>query len=547
MKYLIVVVFSTLLFWGCFQTKKEASTDVFENVGIYTKINFTDFILEQNDIDDFFKTFPKYEIFLTDVTQYYINRQYQYAWFNNDGMTIAVSNFQNQIQNYSADFDDKTILNPEIDKLISILKSEQSDKNLIEKSTKKLELLLTTTFFIYSKKVYHGTIENPYNLNWYIPKKKKSYQTLLDSLVKPENSTKNWEPTNQLYSLLKIKLREYRNLQKKGGLPYIQTSKKELSLSDSDSCIAKIKQYLKITGDLSHNDNTFYFTDSLAKSITRFQHRFGLIESGKIDQETITELNKPIGFRIKQIMINMERLRWFPDDLNENYILINIPEFKLHVFENGNKIWDSKVVVGKEINKTSIFKGTISQIIINPYWNVPNSIINKEMLPILKKNRSYLSKNNFEVLSGNKIINPYAINWHNYTKNIPYAIRQKPGDNNALGKIKFLFPNNFHIYLHDTPSKYLFNENKRAFSHGCIRVEDPRKLALYLLRNDSKWNEEQFDKSLNTKKTEYINLKQKIEVFIVYFTTWVDHNNQINFRNDLYGLDNQLEKEVFLN
>lgn len=246
-------------------------------------------------------------------------------------------------------------------------------------------------------------------------------------------------------------------------------------------------------------------------------------------------------------MINMERLRWFPDDLNENYILINIPEFKLHVFENGNKIWDSKVVVGKEINKTSIFKGTISQIIINPYWNVPNSIINKEMLPILKKNRSYLSKNNFEVLSGNKIINPYAINWHNYTKNVPYAIRQKPGDNNALGKIKFLFPNNFHIYLHDTPSKYLFNENKRAFSHGCIRVEDPRKLALYLLRNDSKWNEEQFDKSLNTKKTEYINLKQKIDVFIVYFTTWVDHNNQINFRNDLYGLDNQLEKEVFLN
>ena len=151
---------------------------------------------------------------------------------------------------------------------------------------------------------------------------------------------------------------------------------------------------------------------------------------------------------------------------------------------------DYKVIVGKEATRTSVFKGNMSHIIINPYWNVPTSIVRKEMLPKLKRYSNYLVKNNMELLSGNTIIDPSTVNWNSYSSSIPYSIRQKPGDDNALGKMKFIFPNNFSIYLHDTPSKSIFNQSKRAFSHGCIRVENPMKLALYILKNNPNWNQE---------------------------------------------------------
>lgn len=545
MKKVVFYIFSILFFISCNNAKKEAENDVFTNTGIYSKQSFTDLVLTESDLATFFKTFSEYEKISTEVYQYYSNREYQYAWFNSDGMTLAVSNFQNQLHNYRNDFGDSSIINKQIDPLIVELKNETTNSVLKENQVKKLELLLTSTFFIYSKKVFSGSIENPYNLNWYIPKNKKNYQTLLDSLVKSGNNNKIWEPTNRFYSSLKQKLKDYRKIQKKGGFPTVLISDKEIKVSDKDSSIINVKRYLEIVGDLKNNDKTIAFTDSLSSALMRFQHRMGLKENGQLDQNTVEEINKPIDFRIKQIMINMERLRWFPDEIENNFLIVNIPEFKLHVFENGKKVWDAKVVVGKEANRTSIFKGNISQIILNPYWNVPNSIINKEMLPILKRNRSYLSKNNFEVLSGNKIVNSYSINWRKYTKNIPFTIRQKPGPTNSLGKIKFLFPNDYSIYLHDTPSKNLFNETNRAFSHGCIRVENPKKLAVYLLRNDSRWNEERIDTILNNKKTFDINLKSKIEVYIVYFTAWVDGSGQINFRNDLYNLDNQLESEIF--
>ena len=368
---------------------------------------------------------------------------------------------------------------------------------------------------------------------------------MLDSLVLPNKKEQVWEPANEYYLKLKEKLKYYRSIQKNEGFPKIVTTKKVLKVAQSDSCLLKVKEYLVLTEDLKRNDKTIIFTDTLATAISNFQRRTGLKEDGEIGPSTIAELNKPIDFRIKQIMINMERLRWLPDEIENDFLLINIPEFKLHVFENGKKSWDFKVVVGKAATKTSIFSGSISQIILNPYWNVPKSIIRNEMLPIIKRNPNYLSKNNFEVISGNKIINPSTINWYNYKKNIPYAIRQKPGDDNALGKIKFVFPNNFSIYLHDTPSKNLFNETKRAFSHGCIRAQEPKKLALYLLRNDKNWNEKKLDSIFSENKTFNIALQPNMPIYIVYFTAWVNSSGELNFRNDIYNLDKQLEKEIF--
>ena len=540
----VIVLLFSLLFLSCNNTKKD-NEDVFAKTGIYTTKNYTDLVLTTEDIDSFFKEQPENEDIITEVKKFYQHRNYQYAWFTKDGMTSAIPNFYNQLQNFSIDFDDQTFKNPQLDTLITLIKTDSNQTKLSENRTKKLELLLTTTFFKYSKRVYSGFANSPYNLNWFIPRNKKNYQILLDSLVISNNNESIWQPSNEYYLRLKEKLKLYRNIQNNGGFPVIPTPIKTLSVASKDSSIIKIKEYLVLTQDLKTNDQTIIFTDSLAKAISHFQYRMGIKEDGEIGVLTVKEMNKSIDFRIKQIMINMERLRWFPEDIESNFLLINIPEFKLHVFENTKKIWDSKVVVGKEATRTSIFKGSISQIIINPYWNVPNSIIRKEILPILKRHPSYLTKNNMEVLSGNKVINHHSINWNQYKRNIPYAIRQRPGNDNALGRIKFLFPNNFGIYLHDTPSKTLFDENKRAFSHGCIRVQEPKKLALYLLRNTTSWDENKFDEILKKNKTFGIPLKPNIPIYIVYFTTWVDGKGEINFRNDLYDFDNLLEKEIF--
>jgi murein L,D-transpeptidase YcbB/YkuD len=228
--------------------------------------------------------------------------------------------------------------------------------------------------------------------------------------------------------------------------------------------------------------------------------------------------------------------------------LVNIPEYKLHIFKDKKILWETNVVVGKEAKQTTIFKGHISRIMLNPYWNIPNSIVNSEIIPGIKRDRNYLSKNNMEVVSfKGEPMNESNINWNNYTtKKVPFIIRQKPGKNNALGEMKFLFPNSYSIYLHDTPSKGLFDRNERDFSHGCIRVENPKKLMMYLLENNTTWTKQKIDKVLKTDTETGISVKPNMPVYIAYFTAWVDHKGNLNFRNDIYNLDEELAKEIFV-
>ena len=512
---------------------------------MYSKQNYSDLSINQGAIDSFFVVNQEPTSIKNEVTKFYKNRNYQCAWFNKTGMTQAVPNFYNQLQNYSSHFNDKQFYNPQLDTLITLIKTNKVDTKVNLINNKSLELLLTTTFFKYSKKVYGGIIKNPHNLDWFIPKNKKNYQVVLDSLVISDNKNISKEPVNQYYIKLIEKLRQYRDIQKKGGFPIVITEKKTLKLNQIDSCLPKVKQHLFLTKDLQNNDNSQVFTKELELAVINFQKRLGLGENGKIDKQTLLELNKPVDFRINQMMVNLERLRWIPVEMGKEFLLVNIPEFKLHVFENGKEIWLTNIVVGKDAKQTSIFKGNISKIILNPYWNVPNSIINEEILPALKRNPSYLTKNNMEVLSGEHIVNASRINWKKYEKNIPFTIRQKPGRDNALGKMKFLFPNNFSIYLHDTPTKSLFNRTKRDFSHGCIRVENPMKLALYFLKNNKEWNQVKIDSILTTGKEFDISIKPTIPVYIAYFTAWVDNKGNLNFRNDIYDLDAALAKEIF--
>jgi murein L,D-transpeptidase YcbB/YkuD len=535
---IVFAVLIALTILGCKNKEQSKSS-------IYKDQNYTDLVLDESSVEDYFNAFPESDTIKNEVLRFYERREYQFAWFNKRGMTASVPIFYNQIQNYSSDFNDKSFKNISLDSLITLIVSDEKSSIVKENRVKELELLLTTTFFKYSKKVYGGISKNPKELDWFIPRKKKNYQIMLDSLVDLNKGEKISEPVNPYYQKLKEKLRDYREIYKKGGFPVVVFTKKSLSITENDSCLLAVKQHLFLTGDLKINDGSIIFTNQLAEAVTNFQHRMGLIENGKINERTIIELNKPVEFRIKQMMVNLERLRWVPVKMENEFLIVNIPEYKLHIIENGKLVWTTNVVVGKDAKQTTIFKGNISSIILNPYWNIPNSIIRNEIIPNIKKNSNYLANNNMEVLSGNKVVNPSTINWYKYKGDVPFTIRQKPGNDNALGKMKFLFPNNFNIYLHDTPSKGLFKESNRAFSHGCIRVENPKKLLLYLIRNDASLNLEKVDSIFKTDKEFGIPIKPTVPVYIVYFTSWVDSAGQLNFRNDIYNLDNQLSYEIF--
>lgn len=531
MKIILKTTFLILLILGC---KKEATH--FTSTAVPTNL-----VLEKTEITSFLKNHPENEAIQNSVLLFYKNRNYNYAWFNQDGMTEAVLNFQNQLQNHSYDFQDKSLYNSELDTLIH--SKNETETNSLQK--KNLELLLTLTYFKYAKKAFGGISKTARELEWYIPREKKNYQVLLDSMVLKDKNDTSYEPVNSYYSKLKEKLRLYRNIQKKGGFPIIKMKEEFLFKTESDSVLIQVKERLFLSGDLKINDNNVLYTMKLANAISNFQQRVGLPKNGKLDFKTIAEMNKTVDFRIKQILVNLERLRWIPDTMENDYLIVNIPEYKLHVIENDKLLWEANVIVGKEAKRTSIFRGNIARIVLNPYWNIPNSIINEEILPKLKKNSSYLDHNNMEVVAGKKVIDASKIDWNKYTKNIPYQIRQKPGIDNDLGKMKFLFPNNFDIYLHDTPSKELFNQSHRDFSHGCIRVENPKKLALYLLQNNTIWNEEKVNQTLETNTETEISVRPKMPVYIVYFTAWVDSKNNLNFRNDIYNLDEQLAKNIF--
>ena len=479
------------------------------------------------------------------TNRFYRKRNYTCAWLTSDGAKQAVTIFYGQLKNYSYYFADSSVSNPNLDDLIDSLNIYKEKFLSQENNREQLELQLTTSFFKFAKLAYDGSANNLQNLEWFIPRQVRNYQILIDSLTSIKNGRKIHEPLNERYFQLKNKLMQCRIISRKQSLPIAPMFKKTLLLGSTDSTVISLKQYLLMTSDLKINDGTNVFTDSLQKALKNFQRRMGLIENGSLDSLTTVELNKPITFRIKQIMVNIERVRWLPINVEEDYLLINIPEFKLYVFKSGQPVWATNIVVGKSATQTSIFKSYISQIILNPYWGVPQSIANKEILPHLKQDSNYLKNNSMKVFSGNTLVYSDTINWHNYESHVPYTFKQKPGKNNALGKIKFLFPNNYDIYLHDTPAKNLFNGYARAFSHGCIRVSNPKKLAAYLLLDNSKWTSQEVNNVLETDIETSIKLTPSVPIYIVYFTTWVDNDGQLNFRNDVYDLDKKVCEEVF--
>lgn len=492
---------------------------------------FSTLFLDSATVETFIKQQKLPGSTAAQMRSFYSRRNYQFAWFTEDGIAEHTRSFWNLHNNYIIDFEDTALKFKNLHQHIELLMNEDTSISIAGERMLQTELELTTHFFEYSNNAYAGKLI-PNELQWHIPRKKINAGTLLDSFITRDGKNlQDWEPVNIYYQRLKKELVHYHEINKAGGWQVITLDKlKEYKPGDSALAIKEVKQRLQISGDDNTVDTTEYYTSGLIAVIKRKQKSFGFKEDGIITAAFIKELNVSVKERIKNMLINLERMRWVPQQPEENIIIVNIPEFRLHVFENAKKLFSINIVVGKAANNTVIFSALLKIIAFSPYWNVPPSIVRREILPAIKHNHNYLIKTNMEQKG--------------YADGLP-VIRQKPGDNNSLGRIKFLFPNDYNIYFHDTPAKELFNEESRAFSHGCIRLAAPLKLVTWLLRHQPEWTPQAMRSAMSAPTEQQVIIKEPVPVFISYFTAWVDGEGLLNFRTDIYGHDKKLAKHLF--
>jgi murein L,D-transpeptidase YcbB/YkuD len=354
------------------------------------------------------------------------------------------------------------------------------------------------------------------------------------------------------YKRLRDTLTIYRKLADAGGWPSVPSEKK-LQIGDRRERVILLRQRLTAEGFLTNagaDDQTLFDSD-LDQALKKFQMQNSLDADGILGTNTLQALNISADQRVRQIAVNMERWRWLPQMLGDRYIMVNIAGFYLNVVEQEKSLLDMRVVAGKTYRKTPVFSDKITYLVINPHWSVPDTIAKKDILPKVKKDPKFLKNQKFHVFEGwganTREIDSSMIDWNTVTAaNLRYRFRQDPGPQNALGRVKFMFPNKFNVYLHDTPAKELFVKARRDFSSGCIRIEKPVELAEYLLRDHSDWPPEYIRSTLTGSdvNVQAITLPEPVNIYILYWTVWVGKDDRIFFSPDIYDRDNALDSAM---
>ncbi|NTW52588.1 MAG: L,D-transpeptidase family protein [Chlorobiaceae bacterium] len=446
----------------------------------------------------------------------------------------------------------------------------------------RADILMTDAVFtllshMRSGKVYAHSIEPDWNIPVATPG--ADYDRTLMSAVMgsrfPE-IVSGLRPSSPEYTLLRKGLARYRQVAAEGGWSAIPAGPRISKTGTIDSRMPLIRKRLVITGDLAADapqateadvpkpvvdpppadstvvrpvvvhpkiDPALVYTSVLFEAVKSFQKRHGITADGIVGNETLTAMNVPVKERIDQIRINLERYRWFLNTRGPNYVMVNIPAFSVEYVLNNAQQWHSRVIVGKPDLQTPVFKAEIQQLVLNPHWVIPPGIMIKEAIPGTAKDISYLEKRQLAVVGNDgKRIDPASINWSQYLNGgFPYRLVQDSGDEGSLGRIKFMMPNRFMVYMHDTPSKELFDRSRRCFSHGCVRVENPFELAELLLKDPVKWSSTKLEEAIDTGKTRTVSIPAPVPVFFLYQTAFAT-DDRVQFRPDVYDRDGRLLK-----
>ena len=424
-----------------------------------------------------------------------------------------------------------------------------------------LEFKISQLYEAYTNYAYLGSINwgafnarisnlmvNDVNTEWVLHRPNANAISMLEKAVlgsSLEEQLQKAIPSKYHYKALLKKLVKYRKIKDSGGWKRIPAHV-TLKLGAKNQGVHLLRKRLQATGDYKpckKSTKSDSYDNCLKKAVKHFQKRHGLAVNGVVGSSTLRALNKTVDDRITTILLNLDRIKWLKARNSKRHIIINIPDFKLYFEEDGKLRQTIRTIVGKPNHPTPIFSNTVQTVVLNPYWNLPQSIIQKEMIPKLVRNSNAMKKKGIEIYSGwgkdAKKIKASSVDWaqYRYSKTVPYRFAQVPGARNALGKVKFLFPNKFSVYMHDTPTKKLFKRSKRAFSHGCIRLQKPRELLKTFASFNSNLSFEKSTKILKGKKKTYTSLQEKVPVDIIYLTAWIDYDGNLQFRNDIYGYD----------
>ena len=428
---------------------------------------------------------------------------------------------------------------------------ELSDK-MEPKVMATLDILMTDAILTYAFHMVQGKV-NPssFDSNWNYHERPMpddvDFRLLNRLQTKTLNETIDFlRPEMPLYHELQEKFVLLDSMKKVGGeIQQLEYPGNALKPGVKSPAVSALKDHMKNYGYVFEHPEEDLYDEELEEAVKDFQMITGLETDGICGKGTYKALNIPLAERLDIIRVNMERCRWMNNTLPEKFILVNIADYNLYIFRNNDIEYKCRVVVGKEFNKTPVFSSDIKYVVFNPTWTVPYSIASKEMLPKLKKDSNYLQNRNMTLLRGNEVINPSTVDFKQYSQNnFPYTIRQEPGPNNALGLVKFIFPNNYAVYLHDTPSKSFFERTDRAFSHGCVRVKDPLILAEELLY-DQGYDSEKIKEVIQSKKLKNVYLTEPMPVMIMYWTCYVDdQDGRIRFFRDVYGRDKKVLQEL---
>ena len=477
------------------------------------------------------------------VYLFYEDRNYTPIWVRDSGPKAKARDFLSAIRSAAEDG-----LSPDNYQLAAI---EQRMGATEPRVLAELELFLTRALLDYGRDRVSGQVRpEKVSRNVHYDPIEPSDIALLDAVERADDVPPVLAalgPASPNYQRLKTKLAELRQLAAKGGWGRVGEGA-TLKPGMSDPRVGELRDVLHVMGDLSKDDGVAgeTYDETLVAAVKRFQERHGLEPDGVVGPGTLAELNVPVQSRIHTIELNMERRRWLQDDLKGYYIFVNLADQVLKVVDNEKTIHTARVVVGKPYHSTPAFTRNMTYLVLNPTWSVPPSIAVNEYLPKLRQDASYLARQNIRIIDPNVgEINPHSVDWSSVGGRFPFRLKQDSGDGNALGRVKFMFPNDFNVYIHDTPSKGLFARTSRAFSHGCVRVQHPLDLAEVLLRDqEMEWDRRKIDAAVAKGREQVVKFRTPVPVFIAYFTAFANKDGTLHFRPDIYGRDKQLDEAL---